>query len=97
MSLEEGVADLTDYISFDDLLEVAGDLLTKGHALLSSAHQVFNLLKVILSAIVLMLFDHLNVRSAVILSDVFNEICAITDWLPLQSEDEGAVALIEAI
>ena len=72
-------------------------LFAQCHSLLPPTHQVFDLLEVVLCAIVLELLHHLHIGSAVILPDVLDEVRSVTDWLTLKCEDEGTVSLIEAI
>ena len=74
-----------------------GYLFTQCHALFPLTHQVFNLLEVVLGAIVLELLNHLHISSTIVLSDVLDEVSSVTDWFTLKRENERTVALIEAI
>ena len=73
------------------------DLLAQGHSLLSSAHELLDLLQVVFGAVVLVLLDDLNVGTAVVLPDMLDEVGAITDRLSLQRVNEGTVTLVEAV
>lgn len=80
-----------------NLLQVTRDCHSKGHTFLAHAHQLLDLLEVLLRTVVLMLLKHLYVGTAIALSDMLNEICTITDLLSFKSIHEGTVPFVEAI
>ena len=73
------------------------NLFAQGHSLLSSAHQILDLFQVVLSAVVLMLFENLDVCAAVVRPDMLDEVSAITDRFSFKRVNERTVTLIESV
>ena len=73
------------------------DFHAEGRSVLAHAHLLLNRLNVVLRSIVLLLFQHLHVRSAIPLPHMLDEVGPIADLLALQSVDKWAVPLVEAI
>ena len=96
-ALKERISDLADHLLFHNTLQMVRYLLSQSHALLSAAHQVFDLFEVVLCAIVLELFHHLHISAAIVLPDVLNKVRSVADRLALQREDKRTVALVETI
>lgn len=86
-----------DHIFSLDLFEMTFDFLAQCHTLLTTTHELFNLLKVLFLTAILAVLGHLDVGTAISLSHVFYEVGAITNGLALQRVDEGAITLIEAV
>ena len=96
-ALEERISDLANHLLLHNALQVVRYLFPQSHALLSSAHQVLDLLEIVFRAIVLELFHHLHVGAAIVLPDMLNKVSSVTNWLTLEREDERTVALVESI
>ena len=63
----------------------------------ASTHQLLNLLKVVSGTRILLLFRHDDSGAAVSMSHVLDEIGSIADRFTLESEDERAGPLVEAV
>ena len=94
---EEALANVIDQVLLFDLLKVAVDLLFEREAMLALAHELRNLLLVIILAKLLVLLQDLNASAAVTIAHMFNELGAIADKLTFDSVNEGAGPLIEAV
>ena len=72
--LEEAISNMRHDVLFLDLFEVARNFHAQGRSVFAHAHKFFNLLQVVLSAVVLVLFEDLNVGAAVPLPHMLDEV-----------------------
>ena len=77
--LKEAISNQRNDLLLLDLLKVVSDLLTEGHTVISSAHELLNLLHVVLGASILERLDHGDVLTNIVGTDMLDEFTTVTD------------------